>query len=269
MKVIDVFMYNGEKDIAKLHFEVLNPYVDMFIVVEAKTTFTGYKKQLYFSEHEQYFKKFWPKIKYFIINENYSFAEIEQAETSPNTKGASHWKHEFLQKESIKKALYKYEAEDNDIIYIGDADEIWEPYAGSMPAKLKLQVYAYYLDNKSTEEFWGTFVAKYKDIKDKCLNHERSRTDIRTKNYHGWHFTSMGGLNEIKRKLNDSYTTESYNTYEVQANLPNRYREGKDYLGRNFQYTTVETDWPQYLKRNRKKFAGLCKQPKQKALSRA
>lgn len=262
MRIIDVFTYNGEKEVAKLHFEILAPYVDMFIVVEAKTTFSDYQKPLYFSEHEQYFKKFWSKINYFIVNENYSFEELELAATSPNTQGAKHWQREFLQKESILKALQANTIQDDDIIYIGDVDEIWEPYGGELPAKLKLKVYAYHLDNKSTEEFWGTFVSRYKDIKDKCLNHERSRIDIRTKDYNGWHFTNMGGLNEIKRKLNDSYTTESYNTYEVQANLPQRYREGKDYLGRNFQFTTDETDWPQYLKRNRKKFANLCKSTK-------
>ena len=259
MAVIDVFLYNGERDVTKLHFEILAPFVDKFIVCEAKTTFAGHKKSLYFSEHEQYFKKFWPKIKYFIINENYSFQEIEQAQLSPNTKGAAHWKNEFLQKEAIQKALVKYEAKLDDIIYIGDADEIWEPYGGLMPAKLKLRVYAYYLDNRSTEEFWGTFVAKYSQIKGKCLNHLRSDTSIRTPDYYGWHFTSMGGLQEVRRKLNDSYTTESYNTYNVQANLPERYRKGTDYLGRDFKFDLDETEWPYFLKRNRRRFTQLCK----------
>lgn len=250
-------MYNGEKEILKLHLEILNPYVDLFIIVEAKTTFTGYKKPLYFSEHERYLKKFWPKIKYVVINEEYTFEEIEQASLSPNTKGARHWINEFLQKESIKKALQKY-CKNDDIVYIGDVDEIWEPYAGIMPAKVKLRVYAYYLNNRSTEEFWGTFVAKYEDIKDKCLNHLRSDT-LGTFDYYGWHFTSMGGLQEIKRKLNDSYTEESYNTYEVQAHLPERYREGTDYLGRDFKFNTNESEWPSYLKRNRKLFKQLCR----------
>ena len=49
--------------------------VDIFIVVEAKTTFTGFKKPLYFSEHEQYFKKFWHKIQYHIIDEDYSISD--------------------------------------------------------------------------------------------------------------------------------------------------------------------------------------------------
>lgn len=257
-RVIDCFLYNGEKEILKLHLEILNPYVDLFIICEAKTTFTGYKKPLYFSEHERYLKKFWPKTKYFVINEEYTFEEREQAALSPNTQGAQHWQHEFLQKESIQKALTKY-CKDDDIVYIGDVDEIWEPYAGEMPAKLKLQVYAYYLDNRSTEEFWGTFVSKYKDIKGKCLNHERTKTTIRTNDHYGWHFTSMGGLQELKRKLNDSYTEESYNTYEVQGNLPQRHKQGIDYLGRNFQFTENTTNWPQYMQRNKKKLSHLCK----------
>lgn len=258
-RIIDVSMYNGEKEILKLHLEILEPYVDLFIIVEAKTTFSGHKKPLYWSEHEQYFKKFWSKIRYYVINENYTLAEIEKAALSPNTQGAKHWQNEFLQKESIKKALIANSAKDHDIIYVGDADEIWEPYGGEMPAKLKLRVFAYYLDNRSTEEFWGTFVSTYEDIKDKCLNHERSRIDIRTSDYYGWHFTSMGGLQEVRRKINDSYTTESYNTYDVQAQLPQRHRQGIDYLGRNFDFTLDSRDWPQFLKRNKSKYQHLCK----------
>lgn len=257
MKIWDVCTYNGERDILKLHFEILNPYVDRFIVCEAKTTFSGYKKPLYFSEHERSFKKWWHKIDYYIINENYSFPEIELAEMSPNTKGAKHWKHEFLQKESIKKALIRSGVKDNDIVYIGDADEIWEPYEGKLPAKLKLRVYAYYLNNRSSEEFWGTLVSRYIDIRDSCLNHMRSDTTLRVNEARGWHFTSMGGIREVRRKLNDSYTNESYNTYEVQSLLPERLRKGVDYLGRPFEFHEETLEWPLYLQRNKEKFQHL------------
>lgn len=259
-KVIDVTTYNGERDILKLHFEILWPFVDKFIVCEAKTTFSGFKKPLYFSQHEDSFKKYWSKIEYYIIKEDYSLEEIELAETSPNTRGARHWKNEFLQKESIQKALIKNNVRDDDIVYIGDADEIWIPYAGKMPAKLKLQVYSYYLDNKSSEEFWGTFVGRYKDIKGKCLNHLRSDVSLRTNDIFGWHFTSMGGLKEVRRKLNDSYTQESYNTYEVQSLLPDRLKQGTDYLGRDFTFESNTEDWPEYLKRNRSDFKHLCRE---------
>lgn len=257
--VIDVFSYNGEKDLLDLHLNTLTQYVDKFIVVEAKTTFSGNQKPLYFSSHEQYFQKYYPKIEYFVIDERYSQDEIIQAETSPNTLGAKHWKREFLQKESIQKALIKYKVQDEDTVFIGDVDELWQPVDPLAPMKLKLMVYAYYLNNRSTEEFWGTFVAKYKDIKGKCLNHLRTDPQYRTEEYYGWHFTSMGGVNEVRRKLDDSYTKESYNTYAVQAALPQRLKEGTDYLGRDFTFQVDDRDWPTYLTRNKAKYKHLLK----------
>lgn len=259
MAVFDCLTYNGEKDILDLHLNILNNFVDKFIIVEAKTTFSGNKKPLYFCQHERDFKEFWKKINYHIINEHYSGTEIDLAENSPNTKGARHWINEFLQKESIHKALKENNVKDDDIVYIGDVDEIWTPYYSGYPAKLKLLVYAYYLNNLSNEQFWGTLVARYGDIKDKCLNHVRSDIAIRTRDIHGWHFTSMGGVKEVQRKLNDSYTSESYNTYHVQKELPERIKDGIDYLGRDFTFTTDARLWPQYLKEHRLKYMHLLK----------
>lgn len=254
--IFDAFTYNGEKDILKLHLSILAPYVDKFIICEAKTTFSGHKKPLYFFQHQRYFREFWPKIEYYVIHENYSEAEIELAESSPNTKGAAHWKHEFLQKESIKKALEANHIQDHDAVFIGDVDEIWHPntvFSGFSVTKLKLNVYSYYLNNQSSEEFWGTIVGFYRNIKNECLNHLRSEPPTKSE-LSGWHFTSMGGLKEVQRKLNDSYTEESYNTKNVQALLPQRHRIGSDYLGRNFTFKIDESNWPQYLKDNRDKF---------------
>ena len=68
----------------------------------------------------------------------------------------------------------------------------------------------------------------------------------------------MGGEDEIRRKLNDSYTTESYNTYDVQEKLKDRIRNREDYLGRDFTFTIDESDWPHYLTNNRKQYERLC-----------
>ena len=91
---------------------------------------------------------------------------------------------EFCQKESIKDCLT--DLKDGDLCFIGDVDEIW--HTGGMlpiPTKLKLRVYSYWLNNRSNEDFWGTFVAGYKDIKNECLNHLRTNTP-KTTDYHGW-----------------------------------------------------------------------------------
>jgi len=255
--VVDVFTYNGEVDILRLRLAILSPYVDRFIIVEAKTTFSGFAKKLYWMRDETHFQEYWSKITYFVIDEDYSADEIALANSSPNTRGAAHWKREFLQKESIKKALVNLK--DSDRVYIGDVDEIWDPhYVPQTLEKLRLRVYAYYLNNLSSEEFWGTLVAPYWAIKNECLNHLRTRVDIRGTTYAGWHFTSMGGLREVRRKLNDSYTPESYNTAAVQESLSTRHKSLQDYLGRDFTFTKDESAWPTYLKTHRKEFARLC-----------
>lgn len=259
MAVIDIFTYNGELDLLKLRLEILYPYVDRFIVCESKTTFTGNRKPLYFSRDEHLLKEFWPKLDYYIIQDKFSIFEMNVAAQSPNTQGAEHWKTEFMQKECLLKALKLYKAKDEDIVYVGDVDEIWEPCDYLAPAKLKLRVYAYYLNNRSDEEFWGTVVAKYAYLKDKILNHVRTDSVLNTSEYHGWHFTSMGGYEEVKRKLDDSYSAESYNTTAVNQHLREQIEYGKDYLGRNFRFSSDESDWPEFLATNRERYQHLCK----------
>jgi len=257
MAIVDVFTYNGERDVLRIHLSA-TPWVDKYIICESKTTFTRKPKELYFFRDQRYFKQWWPKIDYYVINDNYSDEELKLAQQSPNTVGADHWTWEFLQKERIKKGLVSCGVQDDDQVYIGDVDEIPEQVSpGNSPLKLKLRVYAYYLNNRSNEEFWGTYVAPYRYIKDKILNHERSRTDIRTEDYKGWHFTSMGGYDEVKRKLESSYTAESYYTPEVQAHLKERLGSGTDYMGRNFTFTLNEAEWPDYIKNNRAKYRHL------------
>lgn len=255
--------FNGENDILKLHLGVLNDYVDRFIIVEADKTFTGVNKPLYFFRDQRFFKQYWNKIRYYAVTDWDDVNLWQQAIQSPNTLGADHWKREFYIKESIHKALKANDVKDDDVLFIGDVDEIIDPLANfesDTPIKAKLRVYANYLNQSSNEEFYGTLIAQYKDVKDECLNHMRSDKNLYLKGkYLGWHFTSMGGVDELRRKLNDSYTAESYNTFEVQQLLPERIRNGQDYLGRNFQFTLDEEYWPDYLKLNKAKYSRFLK----------
>lgn len=248
--VIDVITYNGEKDLFEIRYNILKDYVDEFIVVEFNRTFSGKIKESTFSPSN------WDKVSYhFHTDINYSKYN-ELAYNSPNTEGAAHWKMEFMQKESIRDCLTHLK--DDDIVFIGDVDEIWNPtmtYLGLL--KLKLNVYTYFLNNKSSEQFWGTIRTKYKYIKDECLNHLRTRDDIKTSNVYGWHFTSMGGYEEVKKKLTDSYTEESYASPVVMDNLKDNVENSNDFLGRGFTYTVDESNWPQYLKDNRESYTHL------------
>lgn len=256
----DIFSYNGEADLLEIRLSILNDYVDQFIIVESPLTFSGKPKSFYYEKQKERFKKWEGKIKYFKLDPViYQKKYMALANGSPNTQGAAHWKEEFCQKEAINDALT--EIDDEDIVFIGDLDEIWQPGIGipETIGKIKLRVYCYYLNNRSNEQFWGTLVGKYKHIKGKCLNHLRTQRNILTLNEHGWHFTSMGGYEEVKRKLSDSYTEESYWTPVVESHLEANITTNNDFLGRNFEYRQDESEWPQYLKDNREKYIHMLK----------
>lgn len=253
--IYDIFTFNGEYDLLEIRLNVLNDYVDRFIIVESITTFSGKPKPLYYKMQEERYSKWKDKITYFINEEDYSAEEIELAYSSPNTQGADHWKHEFLQKESIKKALVGLN--DDDVCFIGDVDEIWKPIVvGDGIYKLSAKVYVYTLNNRSSEPWYGTIVTKYKNIKDYCLNHIRSWPTLyeQTEN-DGWHFTSLKDI--LKRKLEDSYTEDTYASPEIMANLEQNIENNTDFLGRPFQFWTDESELPQYLKDNKQKYEHL------------
>lgn len=250
--IVDVVTYNGEQDLWDLRYNVLKDYVDEFVVVEFDRTFSGNRKSFTFD-------RVYPKVRY-IKHHLKDYAQYRDlALSSPNTVGATHWKLEFMQKESVKDALALLK--DNDLVFVGDVDEIWSPkilQKHSFPVKLKLDVYTYYLNSRSSEEFWGTLVSPWYLLKDKCLNHMRTRAP-KSKATYGWHFTSMGGVSALKQKLTDSYTQESYATPQVLENLAYNIENGRDFLGRDFTYRIDESAWPKHLKDNRERYSHLMK----------
>ncbi len=263
-KIYDIFTYNGEADVLEIRLNILNDVVDQFIIVEAPTTFSGKPKPLYFECHKERFSAFAEKIKYFVIDDYPNdTALLKLADESPNVpkSGPEHWRREFYQKESIKKALTHLS--DEDICFIGDVDEVWNPTV-ALPKdiqvhKLQQLVYTYYLNNRSSESWAGTLVARYKTIKESCLNHLRTEKKWNVLKHGGWHFTSMGGLDEVRRKLNDSYTEESYNTKDIQQKLEGRFGK-KDCIGRSgFKFWIDETDLPNYILENKNKYQKLFK----------
>lgn len=259
--IVDVCTYNGEAALFDIRYNVLKDFVDEFVVVEARTTFSGKPKELYFPLIQDKYQK----VKYHIIDENYSREEIALAESSPNVPKDQHWwKREFLQKESIKKAVAHLHPD--DIVFVSDVDEIWNPeilprVANFEPTevyKLKQLVYAYYLNNRSDEPWANAFVTTYQMFQYGCLNHFRTGfPKIQLPNA-GWHFTNMGNLSEVIRKL-ESYGHQEYNTEEIKNNLGKRIINNEDFIGRPFKLWIDEIDLPKYLLDNKAKYIHLFK----------
>jgi len=111
MKIFDTFTFFNELDILELRLNILNKYVDKFILVEATRSHQDKPKPLYFKENLNRFEKFLPKIEHVIVD------------TFPKY---SYWSHENHQRDCIYNSL-KGLSEENDIIFISDLDEIWDP----------------------------------------------------------------------------------------------------------------------------------------------
>lgn len=254
--IVDVITYNGERDLFDIRYNVLKDYVDEFIVVEFDKTFSGKPREM--SELHNSFD--YPKMHNWFIPETAYNKYEDLAKSSPNTeygKGAEHWIREFCQKESIKDCLTHLK--DDDVVIIGDCDEIWKPiYIKRIkrPIKLGLLVYSYYLNQRSSEQFYGPLAANYSQIKNKCLNHLRTNpNNFEYLKECGWHFTSMA--NSLKQKIEDSYTKETYANDWVMQHLEDNVKNNKDFLGRDFKYWIDESDWPPYLKENKDKYKHL------------
>ena len=257
MRIIDAITYHNEADLFDLRYNILKDVVDEFVVVESVTAFNGEPKELNFEK----IKDKYPKVRYYVNKDEYTQDEVEQARKSPNTNNGIHrWMHEFLQKESIKKALTHLQ--DDDIVFVGDVDEIVEPMFYQNPpdklTKFKLRVYTYYLNLRSNEQFWGPICARYGDIKNECLNHLRNNDERKnTIGECGWHFTNQGGLESVKKKIYDQYNPEVFNENLIEK-LDERF--GKvDFGGRDFILKVDESELPKYLLENKQRYLHLFK----------
>lgn len=243
--VIDAILYNGEREIFDLRYNILKDYVDEFIVVEFNKTFSGVPKEPSFNQH-------YDKIK--------SYYVMEWEELKPDMPEA--FQREYSQREHIKTLLTNLK--DDDIVVFSDCDEIWHPmnWAPHLRAgrfKLRLLQYVYYLNNRSDEVFpLGPVIGLWKDLRDKSFNEMRTDNVYSTTRYFGWHFTNMGGLDKLKYKI-ESYGHQEFNTSEVKDNLEKRIEQNQDYIGRGFKMWVDESDWPAYLKNNRHLYTHMLK----------
>lgn len=264
MEVIDCFSYNGEADILELRLNILDPVVDQFIICEGDETTAGNPKPRYFEENKERYARWAHKIKYHIFSPYTDpILKFYASEKLPIPIDQHWWHREFIQKESMRYALTHLK--DDDRVFIGDVDEIWNP---DIPypvgrGELKQTVYSYYLNNRSSEWWTGTSLMQYKDIKNDTLDNLRAYDESR-KHMHapvllnaGWHFTNIGGADFIKRKI-QSYAHQEFNNEAFLNQVENRIANNQDYLGRDFTFTTDNEHLPQYLKDNKEKYKHLC-----------
>lgn len=263
-KVYDLCVFNGEFDALEIRLNVLAPYVDKFVICEAAETFSGNPKPLHWTmrhdgPQEGRFDEWEDKIVYIVskYGEDQRIMSLMEGRTYVDQMS---FKRAFYQKESLTNALFGLD--DEDVVYYGDVDEVWKPKHNNLddkPHKLRQLAYSYYLNNRSPEDWRGTVVTKYKNLRNGCLNDLRANpveADILEDG--GWHFTNLGGLASIKRKLED-YDHQEVNIPWVKDGLEERLELNVDFLGRGFQFWIDGSQLPQYVLDNKERYRKLWK----------
>ena len=221
MKIIDCTTYYSEDLMLDIRFNILNEFVDKFIIVEAKHSHSGEKKILNFNINN--FPKFKDKIEYLII-------ENEPEGIIKNTNESSIKRMNSLLR--IEQS-YNYilnalkDVSEDDLICLSDNDEI--PNFESKYFKnskndifIFKQLFFYYKFNLFYDlmPWFGTKACKKKklnslswlrNLKNKKypwwrIDTHFSKTkqiNIQIVNDGGWHFTNLKTAGEIYKKLSN------------------------------------------------------------------
>lgn len=254
--IYDLFVFNGEYDLLEIRFNLLSPFVDKFIIAEMMETFSGRPKPLYWVERNRdRFEEWEEKVIHVVPTYGEEVGIMDMMYGRPYV-DQPHFRRAFYQKECLRLPLKN--ADDEDLIIYGDADEVINPEILKReidkPHKLRQFAYSYYLNNRSSEDWRGTVITKYKDLKEGSLNDMRAlpiEEDIW--NDGGWHWTNLGGLEAIKNKI-ASYDHQEVNIPWVIDGLEERLRLNTDFLGRGYSMWQDEEGLPAYILRNKRRW---------------
>ena len=225
MKIFDCFMYFDEEVVLEVRLNILNKYVDYFVIVESTYNHRGDKRRLLFNINK--FKKFKKKIIYLIYDENPQNIEKVLENDNPSEISRKHIlnaaKRENSQRNYIFNALEK--ANNDDLILISDVDEI--PNLETIDITkinnkiilFKQEMFYYKFNLKLSNLIWtGTKACKKKNlvspqwlrnIKDRKYPFYRLDTlfsntkfiDVKIISNGGWHFSNIKTASEIEHKL--------------------------------------------------------------------
>jgi len=263
MKIFDCFSYWDEDLLLEIRLNILNDYVDYFIIVEGNKTWQNNPKKLKFDIKK--FKEFEKKIIYIPV------------EDLPD--GNNPYIRENFQRNAISRGLVK--AKDEDLIIISDLDEIPDPekvktFNKKMRYAVFKQLHFYYKINLQSQKnpFWhGSRICVKKYLKSpqwlrnlKFKKRPFWRLDkLRLNNIikdGGWHFCNLKEPEEILYKYKNLCETDDPHVFKEKIDekflnlkeIKNRINSGLDIIGRDEQYEPIDLDerFPKYIlnKRN-------------------
>ena len=262
MAIFDCFQYFNEDHIADLRFNILNEYVDFFVVVESTVNHQGQTRKLHFDKNK--YKKFQNKIVYIEVDDTPDNIK------KPHTGGES--LVEQHQRNSIMKGLNK--SQDNDLIILSDVDEIpdlnkLKVFDKNKYAVFSQKMFMYKLNllNLNENNWHGSKICLKKNLKSpqwlrnlKFKKYPFWRID-KQKNLQiidngGWHFAYLQDVKNISKKIK-SFAHGEFNKAEIvsEKNIELKIKQSEDVLGRGYKIKKIEIDssYPKYIINNKDK----------------
>ena len=226
MKVFDCTTFYSENLMLDVRFNVLDKFVDKFVITEALYSHSGDKKKLNFNINN--YKDFKKKIIYIPVNNEPEDIIYNSERDNVKTESNSNARENAIKRISYQRdklTLGLEEADDNDYIFYSDNDEIpkyqninlEETKSKIIIFKQKLFCYKFNLLCDRTDWF-GTKGCKKKDLKSfswlreikgksypkfrlDTLFSKNKYTNVNIVNDGGWHFSQLKSPEDIKEKL--------------------------------------------------------------------
>ena len=263
MAIYDCFQYFNEDHILDMRFNILDKYVDYFVVSESTKTHQGKEKKLNFNINN--FPKFKRKIKYIVASydgekpfDNHQWGEsiIEQHQRNNISEG-------------IKKAS------DDDLIILSDSDEIPDlKKLKEIKKSVKFiafsqMMFMYKINLQNLDE--SNWIGSRMCLKKNFPLPQKLR-DMKFKNYPfwrfdkpktqiiqgGWHFSFLQTPTDIIKKIK-SFSHGEFNKEEIvdEKRILTKISSGKDIFDRGLRLKKVNIDnkFPEYILRNKKNFS--------------
>ena len=292
MKIYDCFMFFDEEMLLDLRLNILNKYVDKFVITEATYMHSGKSKKLTFDINK--FSKFKDKIIYNVVDKQPSTLELINKVDSNEIKGSklinNSLKRENYQREMGKLTLDM--AEDEDLILINDIDEIPnldKINFNNINKKLiifKQKIFCYKFNLQYENLIWhGSKACRKKNfISPQWLRNVRHRkypfwrfdiafSNKKYNNIHyvengGWHFTNMKSPEDLEKKFlnflhHQDFESSGLKLEDIKEKVKNKkilYDLGIDQRGYKWSgkksLTKINlSEMPDYLSNNHEKYS--------------
>ena len=278
----DCFSFFNELDLLEIRLNTLDKVVDKFILAESPLTHTGHPKPLYYAENRGRFAKFNDRIIHVVVDD---FPPLP--EDMPVREQA--WMRENWQRNAIVRGLPQ-SIKDDDILLISDLDEIPNPdyvqKAIDNPVgitRLDLKAYCFFINmrnisypiwNNGTRVLtWRTFNdpityarAGYSECCIEAVNQGPTATRVRflkptsVLKPAGWHFSYLGGVEAIQRKIKSiahtEFDTDARTSLE---NIRKRLKHGRGFVNsaERFLPEIIDDSFPSAITQDLPKFNDL------------